>query len=277
MHRILQMLAGGMAMCAVAWLLSARGEAGGDKAPWQSIVPKDAYQELVKREAEIIREQLNAPPKDKVIGRAKLGAVLIAALTMSAKDGAGEEMRGARETALLLAIALNKKDQALAKKLGGDLPNGKLAPDAKLGTINWGTYLTAAELMDHFDVKSKGGDGIHADLQSNIRFKGALNGVEAKIGELAKKEIAAANLKKEAKELELLGYRTAVIGALAYNYAPATKQGKKDPQEWRNLALKMRDSSISLAVAAQKEDAALVYKASGDLNSTCTQCHSIFK
>jgi hypothetical protein len=39
----------------------------------------------------------------------------------------------------------------------------------------------------------------------------------------------------------------------------------------------MRDQSVSLAQAAKKLDAAGVLKASSDLNSTCTQCHSVFK
>jgi hypothetical protein len=280
MNRNLLWLAGGVAICAAAGLLLCRAEAlaAGDKGPLQPILPKEVYQELAKREAELIREQLGGMPKEQAVSRAKFGAVLIAALTMSAKDGApAEELRGTRETALSLASALNKKDQAAAKQLAAQLPNAKGDPGAKSNTINWGTYLKLGELMDHFDVKSKGGDGIHPDLQTNIRFKGALNGVEAKIGELAKKELSAANLKKEAKELELLGYQSAVVGSLAYYYAPSAKQGKKDPQQWRSLSLAMRDQSVSLAVAAQKGDPALVLKASSDLSSTCTQCHSVFK
>ena len=39
------------------------------------------------------------------------------------------------------------------------------------------------------------------------------SGIEEKLRALAMKELAAAGMKKEAKELELLGYRTAVVGA----------------------------------------------------------------
>jgi hypothetical protein len=55
------------------------------------------------------------------------------------------------------------------------------------------------------------------------------------------------------------------------------KAGKKDPQQWRTLALQMRDSGVNLAIAAQKEDAAGVLKASNSLNSTCIDCHNAFK
>jgi len=274
----LRWLFAAVAVSASAWLMLHRGEAGGDKGPWQPILPNEVYQELAKREADVIRELLNGAPKEQAINRAKFAAVLIAALTMSVKDGAAaDDLRGTRETALLLAGALNKKDQATAKKLAALLPNAKADANAKAGNINWGGYLQPADLMDHFHAKAKGGDGLHADLQSNIRFKGALNGVELKIGELAKKELAAANFKKEARELELLGYRAAVVGALTYYYAPAAKTGKKDPQEWRSLSVQMRDNSVNLAVAAHKADPAAVLKACSDLSSTCTQCHNVFK
>jgi cytochrome c556 len=68
-----------------------------------------------------------------------------------------------------------------------------------------------------------------------------------------------------------------VVGSLTYYYAPATKSGKKDPAEWRTLALQMRDQSVKLAVAANKTDAAGVLKASSNLYSACNQCHTVFK
>jgi hypothetical protein len=278
MNRNLRWLAAGLALSGGAWLLLGRGEAGGDRGPWQSFLPKEVYQELAKREADILREQLGGTLKEKAVSRAKLGAVLIAALTMSVKDGVGaEELRGNRETALHVADAINAKNLAGAKQLAAILPNGKANTTAKESVISWGSYLQPADLMDHFDVKTKGGDGMHADLQSNIRLKGALNGIEEKIRALAMKELPAAGLKKEAKELELLGYRTAVVGELAYYYAPKAKAGKKDPQEWQNLSLQMRDRGRMLAVAAQKGDAAAILKASDSLGSTCTQCHNTFK
>ena len=275
MTRIPRWLAVAVILSVFACLLLGRGEAGGDKGPWQPILPKEVYQELAKCEADIIRKSLSGSPNQHVINRAKFGAVLIAALTMSVKGTPADELRGTRETALALAGALNMKDQATAKKLAESLPNAK--SDQNMGTINWGSYLQQADLMDHFHVKDKGGDGIHPDLQSNIRLKGALNGVEEKIRNLALKEQTPANLKKEAKELELLAYRSAVVGSLATFYAPAMKQAKKDPQEWRTLSLRMRDNSVSLAAAAQKGDAPAILRASSDLSSTCTQCHNVFK
>jgi len=266
-----------VAVCGGVGLLLDRGDAGGDKAPWKPIVPKEAYQELAQREADIIRELLKGKPDEEAVSRAKFGAVLIAALTMSVKDPLpADQLRGTRETALALAAALDKKDQLdAARKLAAALPKGEA--QAKADTGNWGGYLKKNELMDHMRVKSKGGDGMHPDLQSNIRLKGALNGIEEKIRALSMKEMTAAGAKKEAKELELLGYRTAVVGSLTYYYAPTMKKGEQNPDDWRNWSVQMRDAGVALAQAAKKENPADIYKTSNNLNSACSQCHTIFR
>ncbi len=271
----LRWLAAGVTVSA-AVLLLARGSAGGPTEAWQPILPKEVYQELLKRETDIIQAALKDKPGDKAISRAKFGAVLIAALTKSVKDGvAAGELQATRDTALQLAGTLSKKGQLdAAKKLAADLPKGKADPAPS--AVNWGSFLQAADLMDPYRTKDKGGDGMHADLQSNARLKGALNGIEEKILALAKKAPTAAAMDKEAKELELLGYHTAVVGSLTYYYAPP-KKGKQDPQEWRKLAAQMRDNAVSLAAAAKKKDAEGVFKASDNLSSSCSQCHTAFR
>jgi hypothetical protein len=249
--------------------------AGGDKAPWQPTLPKEVAEELAKRELDTVKTILDGTPDDAGISRAKLGAVLIAVITLSGKDkGSADDQRGVRERALLLAQALGQKGGwAEAKKLSADLLKQKAGPEKKVG---WDKLLTGADLMDTFRTKAKGGDGIHPDLQSYVKLKGALNGIEEKIRALSMKELNDAGMKKEAKELELLAYRTAVLGALTYNYAPP-KAGKKDPELWRQYSLKMRDLSVDLAAAAQKGDPATVLKVSSNLYASCTQCHGTFK
>jgi hypothetical protein len=265
------------AVVACAGLLLGRGDAQGDKGPWQPILPKDVYQELVKREADIVRERLADKPDDEAIGRAKFGAVLIAALTMSVKDGVpADDLKGTREAAMTVAKLLANKNVDGAKKLAADLPNVKADPKAKV-EVKWAGQLTNLEMMLHFHLKTKGGDGMHPDLQSNIKFKGPLNGIEEKIRLLSIKELTAAGMKKEAKELELLGYRSAVVGALSWYNAPATKKDKKDPDDWRTYAVQTRDNGVALAQAAQKGDTMALLKASNALNSSCSQCHTVFR
>jgi len=279
MNRSIRCLVAYIIVSAVLLLLSSRGDAQGEKSEWKPIVPKEVYQELVKREIkqleELFKDKLEVPQ----IRRAKFGAVLLAALTLSVKDGVpAEELEGLRQAALSLAVTLQDKTAVDdAKKLAAKLANAKPDPNFKL-KVTWNNILLKkGELMDPFSVKDKKGDGLHPDLQSDIRLKGALNGIEEKIHALAMKELAATAMKKEAWELELLGYRSAVVAAIAYHLAPPTKADAKDPQEWRKLSVEMRDQSISLAEAAKKGDGAGVFKASGALNSACSQCHTLFR
>jgi hypothetical protein len=272
----------GVTVVVGVWLAAGRGQAGGGKSePWAPVVPKDIYKELVKREADRIQELLNDKDVDDAkMQRATFGAVLIAALTKSVKDGNAEELRGTFETAWLLHGALQKKGGLEeAKKLAAKLPTVKTDPKKglDLAADAWKTALTKSELMDHFHTKLKGGDGLPPDLQHSLPFKNAKNGIEEKIRELSLKERSPASTKKEAKELELLGYRTSVVGALTYFYAPAKKVGEKDPEDWRRFAIATRDSGAALALAAAKVDAAGVFKASSALNSACSQCHSVFR
>jgi hypothetical protein len=277
MNRNVHWLVAGLTVAAGGWLLAGSAGAGGDKSPWQPILSKEVYDELATREADTIKTALEGTPDEAAINRAKLGAVFIAALTQSVKDkDSANEVRGVRDRAILLAQALAQKETVEAKKLLVDLFKQK--PDSgKKPDLVWDKLLTTGELMDHFRPKAKGGDGIHPDLQSNIKLKGALNGIEEKIRNLSMKEMNAAGIKKESHELQLLAYRTAVAGALTYNYAPATKTGKKDPEEWRELSLKMRDSGVELANAVQKGDTTAVRNAGNNLNSACSQCHVVFR
>jgi hypothetical protein len=169
---------------------------------------------------------------------------------------AGE--KGKAGQALMYAVSLGK---------GGAPRTGKATDltDPK-------TYVDLADLMEFFKTKNKGGEGIHPALQSNIRLKGALNGIEEKLRALSMKKLTDANMTKEADELTLLGYRMAVVGELTYFYTP-----KQKAKEWQDLSLDMRNAGLALAEAAKKKDAEAVLKTSNALNSSCTQCHSGFR
>jgi hypothetical protein len=278
MARYLQWWITGMALCFFVLLLLARGEANGEKESWQAILPKQVYEELTKREVDLVQEILKDTPKKQTLNRAKFGAILVASMTMSVKDGSfAEELRGTRETAVMLGEMLKNKDRlAAAQTLAAQLPAAKPVLNSKMDTINWRSLIEAPILMRHFLPKNEGGDGIHTDLQSSDRVKGAKNGILEKIRYLSANELTAAAIENEAKELELLGYRTAVIGSLTYYLVPTKMKANKTPQEWRDLAIQMRDHSVALAIGARKRDAAAVLKASTSLRSACSKCHNVF-
>jgi hypothetical protein len=259
-----------------ATLLLVRGDAGGDKEPWKTLLSKENYQVLAKREADLVRELLSGKPDDAALRRAKIGSVFLAGYAKSTAPS--EETQTSISTALFLAELLSKAGALEeAKSFAATLPAGKKGVGSTADAIAWKNYLSKADVMDHFSVKSKGGDGIHPDLQSNIRLKGALNGVEEKIRSLTMKELKADVLKKEAKELELMAYQCAVVGELTYYLAPAVKAGTKDPADWRKFSLQTRDAGKDLAAAAVKVDPAGVLKFSNSLNTACSQCHAVFR
>jgi hypothetical protein len=270
----------GLTVLAGVCVAAGLGQAGGGKKdPWQPILTKEVFKELVKREAEKIQQVLSAKPDEDTMKRAAFGAVLIYAYTKSVKAGAVDDLDGTANKAVMLYAAIRDKGGLeQAKKLTADLLAGNTKAGAKAAfPKELDKLLTNAELMDHFRTLAKGGDGIHPDLQNNLKFKGALNGIEEKVRYLSLKELSPAGIKKEAKELELLGYRTSVVGALTYLYAPPTKMGPKDPDDWRRFSLAMRDSAVDMAAAAAKGDVAAVFRAGNALNSSCSQCHSEFR
>jgi hypothetical protein len=120
MHRIVVLYIPALAMA----LLASRQPTAGDGLFWRPILSEELYAELVKRESDMIRQHLDGNPEDKAIRRAKYGAVLIAAFTLSVKDGLpAEELRRTRRTAFRLAEMLKNRDQLdAAIKLAAVLP-----------------------------------------------------------------------------------------------------------------------------------------------------------
>ena len=268
----------GIGLCAFILALAGIADADREKDSWQAILPRHIYQELVKREIAQVQNHLENTPDERSLNRAKFGALLIAALTMSVKDGpAAEELRGTREMSLALVNTIGKKEQLdSARKMAAQLQKTTPVADGKPNAVTWRGLLETPVLMVHFLPKNEGGDGIHAELQSNDRLKGTKNGILEKIRSLSTNELSAAKLESEAKELELFGYRSAVIGSLIYYLVPAKMKPNKTAQQWQDLALQMRNHSVELALGAQKRDSAAVLKASASLRSACSRCHNVF-
>jgi hypothetical protein len=256
------------------------GEAGGKDEVWKQFLPAKAYRTLLERAVENIEEALTGKVEEEAIKKAQFNAVMIAAYTLSTKDGgAPQELATVRENALKIAqMVTEKKKLNDAKKLAKELLTMKANPGVKMDVPDLAKYIDdRADIMEHYKTKMKGGDGIHPDLQSNIRLKGTQNGIEEKIRTLSMKEIKPLVLDKEANELALMAYRAAVHGEVTYYFAPAKKVGNKDPREWREISLALRDTGIELANAAMKKSTENAFKASNNLNSACSRCHAIFR
>jgi hypothetical protein len=174
-----------------------------------------------------------------------------------------------RGGALEAAKIARKRD---LKKLAVFVKTSKLWDVGPKEVKDWKPYLQELQwMMEAFRGKAKGGEGIHPDLQYQVKLKN-LNGIEAFIGALSGKKLSDENLAKVEKELPNLAYRVAVIGAITHEFAPDKNSG-----QWRELSLQMRDASIAMAEAAGKKNAEGIWKAAQSLENSCTQCHTVFK
>jgi hypothetical protein len=274
----LHCLMAGIVLSSNVVLFAGPGNATDQKDAWRPILPMHAYRELAKREIDRIQTLLKETPDIRALKRAEVGAVLVAALTMSIKGEVDTDaLRGTHRAALRLAHALkNKEPLAVTRDLTAALANERPTPDSRTGGANWRSLLDTPTLMVQFLPKGEGGDGIHPDLQSIERLKGGKNGILEKIRYLSTNELTRAALENEARELELFGYRSAVIGSLTYQLVPAKMKPKKTAEEWRDLATQMRDYSVALAAGAQKRDTSSVLQASTRLRSACSRCHNAF-
>jgi hypothetical protein len=160
--------------------------------------------------------------------------------------------------------------------MAAQLPVGLAQPLPTTDHPEWRGLVQAPIVMIQFLPKPEGGDGLPLDLQDTDQLKGAKNGILEKIRFLSRHELSAAALTNEAKELELFGYRCAVLGSLVYYLVPQKMKVGKTSQEWQDLAIQMRDQSVALAAASKNQDAGAVMKASARLRSACSRCHNTF-
>ncbi len=104
------------------------------------------------------------------------------------------------------------------------------------------------------------------------------DGIEKKLEALAARELPAGELAGQAEAIERAAYVAAAVGEIVHDKCPVeTKQGNKDPKEWRTWCEDMVKGSQELAAAAKSRDAGRVKKAAERLDGTCKACHTPFK
>jgi hypothetical protein len=264
----------GAALSAAAALLAGASGAGDKAAPWKTILAEDVYKELVRRAVKIIDD--NADSKDdEARKQAQVAAVRIAAFTQSAK-GDAKQLAAVRQAALKVADAIkDKKDPAEVKKLVAAIASAKAEAGTSAEPVDLHKQLeTVLDLMNLYRTKMKDGEGLPPVLQTTVRLKGTQNGIEEKIRYMAMKKLTPAALANEAAELETFGYRMAADAALTANFAGVQKGGTRD---WMEFSTTMRDAGVALAEAAKQKDAEGIFKAGTALNSSCAQCHAMFR
>ncbi len=253
-------------------------DGGTEGQEWKQFLPAAAFKEIVGRELKTI-EPVIGKDDERDIRKGKAAALMIVASTLTAKETDKQDPVLLRANALGLALMLGDKSMTKeARELVDAMAKGK----ARLMSgkpINFRKYVPKTyDLMVMYMGKGKGGDGLHPDIQAlSSRLQGGEEYIENLFAYLGKKPLAEAKVKKGAKELELVGYRTAVSAELIRAYAPKNKTKKRDPELWLQTSNAMREQALALAAAATKYDAVGIQKSSSGILDACVKCHKMFQ
>jgi hypothetical protein len=272
MSRTIRTMVVNLAVVTLLGLIAAPGQTGGDKGPtWRQFLPPDNYAEMAKRSLDRIHTLAKNAEATEAL---RAEALILAGYSISAKDPTATA--GLRHKAITIATLAAEKDGGdKARKLAAELAQAKGDAKAKIPSIDWPAAIGDIEdLMTLMANKAKGGEGLPADLQYTAKLK-SQNGTEALLVALATKQLSVANTGKFAKELEVIGYRVATIGALTRRRGPTKK--KEEAKLWDEEATEMRDLGVELAEASRKKDAPGILAASKRLVSACAECHVTFK
>jgi hypothetical protein len=276
MNRTASILACTLTLLSFAALWAPAGEAGDAKAPaWKHFLPRQEYEELTKRSL----ARLGALAKDEKseISDVRAEALILAGYAMSTKTAPLASLPQPAQAVKIADLGARKDGAEAARKLAVKLASGKTDEKDAAEIKSWrGAIGDVKDIMYPLATHAKKGEGIHADLKYNDKMKNQ-NGIEALINALATKKMTDANLGKMSKELELLGYRVATIGALTLQRGPAEKKKGIEDRVWDDQAVMMRDAAIELAEGARKKDGPAILEASKRLENSCVECHAYFK
>ena len=127
--------------------------------------------------------------------------------------------------------------------------------------------------MKLFKPKSKGGIGV-----GSLTSAGHKDSIELLIRDYALKSPTKAEVTKNADDLLKAAQATAVIAELTPHWGPAKDlPGGKTQAKWKALTKDMKEGSADLVAAAKAKDDKAVATAAQKLNSSCAECHKIFR
>jgi hypothetical protein len=185
-------------------------------------------------------------------------ALVVWSLALVSRGTAADEEKEVRDSVEKLADAFAKKDTATAKTQG----------DAIAKKIE-----EVAEVMDLLKPRGDGGLGVGPK-------PGAItpDGIEKKLIEMGKKPVTPAQATSQADALARMGDEVAAVAEVAQHKCPVKKkEGPKDPKDWQTWTEDMRQGGLDLADAAKAKDAAKIKTAVSKLNSSCSNCHAVFR
>jgi len=167
----------------------------------------------------------------------------------------------------------NRADtRALVQKLADAIEKGDADQANKLVE-----EISKADLEDVMNLMSKRGGKKEAFGFGPTPGASKDDGIELKVGNLAKRAPAPAQAEKESKAIMEMAYRVAAISAVAKAKAPEKDEGDKKKKDWLEYADSMRKSAEELAEAAKEKKGPEIKAAAAKLNSACNNCHGKFR
>lgn len=160
----------------------------------------------------------------------------------------------------------------LVRAIADTLAKGDLAGAKKQGTA-FPKDTDLEDVMHLFQLRKNKGEGIGARPGPNPQT----DGIEARLQGLAKR-VTANDLKMESEALQRAAFITAAIAEIAQHKCPVDKKtGDKDPKQWQTWCEEMRQSALDLAKTVKEGEPMAVKKTATKLQSTCLNCHGVFK
>ena len=182
-----------------------------------------------------------------------------------------------------LALALGLTTSALALALQGKKgslePLDALAKKAQDATFAEECKKAAGSLdldpvMHSFKPRAKGGFGI--GMKAGL-VPANQDGIEAYLPTLSKKGLSAADAGKLADPIIAMCNRVLAIAEVSDHLWPESKESSKSKKKWLDLNEIMKVGAKDLSEAVSTKNYAGVKKAASKLNSSCTDCHSVFR
>jgi len=170
---------------------------------------------------------------------------------------AADEDQELKANILKLADVMAQKDMDAAKKQAQTIA-------AKVDEVE--------PVMDLMKPRGDGGLGV------GTAGKVTPDGIEKKLLAMGKTPLSAPQAKDQGEALARAGYEVAAIAEVAKNKCPVKKkEGQKDPKDWAQWCDDMRQAALDFSDAAKAKDAGRLKAATSKLNSTCSNCHSVFR
>jgi hypothetical protein len=228
------------------WFLTFSG-VGTAADPKDPLIPAADYDKTLEAEVKVLEEALKAPKDKGQPLKAKVAAILVAAIAQDDLSGANAGQRATvRDAALKVYELVDQKKFDDAKKKAEELLTLKADPAAKAMKVKLSDKVSAADLMTQFSPPKAG-----------LGYEKVLIGLDkGKVDE----------------KTPIIAQHVAIIAELTRQITP-----DKTPKKWEDFADSMRANSIDLAAAAVKKDTKAVKAAVSKLNSACGDCHGIYR